>query len=180
MTERLIRAIFRVVFHFVRFWLRFIEAVAPRLFMVFYTRLLRLYGLKFNGTPRYISTQAKFDDFDRIQLGERVVISKNVIFLTHDYSVTAGLISIGKCPPTDITILKPIFVGNNVFIGISSILLPGTHIGDNVVIGAGSIVKGMIPSDSIAAGNPCKVIGRLSEKATLWEEGLKNSEMRMD
>jgi len=52
----------------------------------------------------------------------------------------------------------PIQVGNNVFIGSNSVLLPGVKIGNNVVIGAGSIVTKDIPYNSIAVGNPCKVI----------------------
>lgn len=53
---------------------------------------------------------------------------------------------------------KPVKIGNNVFIGVDSIILKGTIIGDNSVIGAGSVVSGIIPSNVIAAGNPCKVI----------------------
>ncbi|SHG80933.1 acyltransferase [Chryseobacterium sp. OV279] len=52
----------------------------------------------------------------------------------------------------------PIVIGNNVFVGTNSVILPGVQIGDNVVIGAGSIVAKNIPSNSIAVGNPCKVI----------------------
>lgn len=55
-----------------------------------------------------------------------------------------------KCPP--------ITIGNNVFVGTNSVILPGVNIGDNVVIGAGSIVAKDIPSNSIAVGNPCRVI----------------------
>lgn len=53
---------------------------------------------------------------------------------------------------------KPIIIGNNVWIGANSVILPSVNIGDNVVIGAGSIVTKDIPSNSIAVGNPCKVI----------------------
>jgi len=53
---------------------------------------------------------------------------------------------------------KPMVIGNNVFVGANSVLLPAIHIGDNVVIGAGSVVTKSIPSNSIAVGNPCKVI----------------------
>lgn len=52
----------------------------------------------------------------------------------------------------------PIEIGNNVWIGMNSIILPGIRIGDNVVIGAGSVVAKDIPSNSVAVGNPCKVI----------------------
>ncbi|MGK0388965.1 MAG: acetyltransferase-like isoleucine patch superfamily enzyme [Maribacter sp.] len=53
---------------------------------------------------------------------------------------------------------KPIIIGNNVWIGGNSIVLPEVKIGDNVIIGAGSVVTKDIPSNSIAVGNPCKVI----------------------
>lgn len=53
---------------------------------------------------------------------------------------------------------KPVTVGNNVWIGGSVTILPGVTIGDNVTIGAGSVVVSDIPSDTVAVGNPCKVI----------------------
>lgn len=53
---------------------------------------------------------------------------------------------------------SPIKIGNNVWIGMNAVVMPGVSIGDNVVIGAGSIVTSDIPSNSIAAGNPCRVI----------------------
>lgn len=53
---------------------------------------------------------------------------------------------------------KPVTIGNNVWIGGSVTILPGVSIGDNVSIGAGSVVVNDIPSNTIAVGNPCKVI----------------------
>ncbi|NOU51794.1 acyltransferase [Pseudoalteromonas sp. JBTF-M23] len=53
---------------------------------------------------------------------------------------------------------SPITIGNNVFIGWGSIVLPGVHIGDDCVIGAGSVVTRDIPAGHVAAGNPAKVI----------------------
>lgn len=53
-------------------------------------------------------------------------------------------------------------IGNNVWIGGSVTILPGVTIGDNVTIGAGSVVTKDIPSNSIAVGNPCKVIKKLA------------------
>lgn len=52
----------------------------------------------------------------------------------------------------------PIRIGNNVFIYANAIVLPGVTIGDNVVIGAGSVVTKDIPANSIAVGNPCRVV----------------------
>ena len=54
-------------------------------------------------------------------------------------------------------------IGNNVWIGGNSVICPGVHIGDNCVIGAGSVVTKDIPDWSIAAGNPCKVIRQITE-----------------
>lgn len=56
---------------------------------------------------------------------------------------------------------KPVCIGNNVWIGGGVTILPGVTIGDNVTIGAGAVVVNDIPSDTIAAGNPCKVIKHL-------------------
>jgi acetyltransferase-like isoleucine patch superfamily enzyme len=54
----------------------------------------------------------------------------------------------------------PICIGNNVWIGMNSVVLPGVQIADNVVIAANSVVTKDIPSNSIAGGNPCQVIRR--------------------
>lgn len=139
-----------------------------RLYMVGYLPILRAYGMKISGVPRFISPTCYFDDIDHISLGDRVVISSDVCLLTHDYSLTTGLLSIGQKPPTDIARVRAIDVGNNVFIGWGSILLPGTRIGDNVVIGAGSVVRGEVPSDSVVIGNPAQIIGKLTDYVQRW------------
>ena len=54
-------------------------------------------------------------------------------------------------------------VGDNVWIGGNSVILPGVHIGSNVVIGAGSVVTKDIPDWCLAAGNPCRVIRKITE-----------------
>lgn len=53
---------------------------------------------------------------------------------------------------------RPIRLGDDVLIGANSVVLPGVEIGSNVIIDAGSVVKDDIPSNSIAAGNPCRVV----------------------
>lgn len=71
-----------------------------------------------------------------------------------------GIISANHCPDDFDHWIKtaPINIGNNVWIGMNSTVLPGITIGDDVVIGANSVVTHDIPSNSIAAGNPCKII----------------------
>ena len=56
---------------------------------------------------------------------------------------------------------KPIIIGNNVWIGGNVCVLPGVTIGDNVVIGAGSVVNRDIASNTVAVGNPCRVIKKI-------------------
>lgn len=55
-------------------------------------------------------------------------------------------------------------IGDNVWIGGNTVILPGVHIGNNVVVGAGSVVTKDIPDWSLAAGNPCRVIRQITEE----------------
>lgn len=67
---------------------------------------------------------------------------------------------------------KEITIGDNVWIGGNTVICPGVHIGNNVVIGAGSVVTKDIPDWSIAAGNPCHVLRTITEadKRTLFRD----------
>jgi len=131
------------------------------------------------GIPRYIAKNVKFDDFDKITLSERDVISHDVEFLTHDYSYTTALISEGNVPEKDIAMVKPIKVGENVFIGCRSLILPGTTIGDNCIIAAGSVVRGNIASGSVYMGNPGKIVKETQELIKKWR-GLESDILRKD
>ncbi len=55
-------------------------------------------------------------------------------------------------------------IGDNVWIGGNTVILPGVHIGSNTVIGAGSVVTKDIPDWCVAAGNPCKVVRKITEE----------------
>ena len=59
---------------------------------------------------------------------------------------------------------KPITVGHNVWFGAEVTVCPGVTIGDNCVIGAGSVVTKDIPPNTVAVGNPCKVVRYVGEK----------------
>ncbi|MBO4726817.1 MAG: hypothetical protein J5631_00175 [Spirochaetaceae bacterium] len=58
---------------------------------------------------------------------------------------------------------KKTVIGNNVFIGMNAIILMGAHIGNNVIVGAGSVVSGTIPDDVVVAGNPARVVRTIEE-----------------
>lgn len=112
------------------------------------------------GGMGFIDPNAHFDgnDYSLIFIGKNTTISTNVEVLTHDYSIAVGLKSIGIHEPKA-RFLKPVKIGSYCFIGERTILLPGSEVGDNCIIGSGSIVSGKIPDGKIAAGVPCKVIG---------------------
>ena len=93
-----------------------------------------------------------------VHLGDHVTVVSGVQFVTHD-----GGVWIFREEFPEIDVFSPILVGNNVFIGSGTILLPGTTIGDNCVIGAGSVVTGDVPANSVAAGVPARVIKEVNE-----------------
>lgn len=98
-----------------------------------------------------------------VRLGDRVTVTGGVQFVTHD----GGVWVLRKQFP-DIDVFAPIDIGSNVFIGYGAIILPGARVGDNVVIGAGSLVRGSVPSDTVVAGVPARHVATLdaySERA---------------
>lgn len=71
---------------------------------------------------------------------------------------------------TGVEYAKPVVIGSNVWIGGNVIINPGVRIGDNVIIGSGSVVTKCIPSNVIAAGNPCRVIREITqEDESYWK-----------
>ncbi len=102
-----------------------------------------------------------------IELGDHVRIASGTHFVTHDGGAHV-LRGMGLLPNAEA--FGKIKIGNNVFIGISTIIMPGVNIGDNVVIGAGSIVTKDIPSNCVAAGVPARVIKTIDA----YHEGLKH------
>lgn len=119
----------------------------------------------FDGGHGFIAPSTVFDgnDYSLISIGKNTTVSADVIFLTHDYSISKGLKSINA--PVSGRFLRPVRVGANSFIGMRTMLLPGTVIGDNVIVGAGSVVRGKFPDNVIVAGNPAKIIGKTDEWA---------------
>lgn len=134
-------------------------------FMDYQIRWLKTNGMKLSGRPKYISNSVSFDgtNYSLISIGDGTVISSDVRFLTHDYSIMRAAQAVGKPPNNIIRIVKPITIGSNCFLGTKSLIMPGTSIGDNVILGAGSVVSGNVPSNCVIAGNPAKVLRSIEE-----------------
>lgn len=94
-----------------------------------------------------------------IFIGDNTQITAGVIVLAHDYSYSVLGNIFGELPRQQ----RDTVIGKNVFIGMNSVILMGAKIGDNVIVGAGSVVSGSIPSNSVCAGNPAKVICSLEQ-----------------
>ena len=87
-----------------------------------------------------------------VVIGDHVAISSGTEFVTHD--------AVGWLFPDHphLGVFGAIRVGNNVYFGIDCTILPGTTIGSDCVIGAGSVVRGAIPDGSVVMGNPARVV----------------------
>jgi len=106
--------------------------------------LRKFYGMKIGDNTRIAKT-ARLDRTNPkgVHIGENTSIAYNAVILTHDFVNGVHVDT---------------FVGDNCFIGGGSTVLPGIRIGDHCVIGAGSVVMNDIPSNSVAAGNPARLI----------------------
>ena len=96
-------------------------------------------------------------DGAEVRCGNNVFIAPNVGLYTAGHPLDSVRRNAG------LEFAKPIILGNNVWIGAGSSILPGVTIGDGAVIGAGSVVTRDIPPNVIAVGNPCKVLREISK-----------------
>lgn len=107
------------------------------------------------GENFFANTNCAMLDGGKITIGDNCFIGPNCGFYTPSHPEDSQLRSEGW------EYTRPITVGNDVWFGGNVCVLPGVTIGDNVIIGAGSVVTKDIPSNSVAVGNPCRVIRKL-------------------
>lgn len=100
-------------------------------------------------------------DSEKITIGDNVMIGPNVSFYTVNHPLHHSDRN------TYIEQAKPITIEDNVWIGGNVVVLRGVTIGENSVIGAGSVVTKDIPKNSLAFGNPCKVVRKITSKDKL-------------
>ncbi len=93
-----------------------------------------------------------------VTIGNQVTVTGGVTFVTHE---GAGILFRDRKGRR--YHYAPIVIGDNVFIGIRSIILPGVKIGNNVIIAAGSVVSKSVPDNAIVGGIPAKIIGKYQD-----------------
>ena len=110
------------------------------------------------GENFYTNHNVTILDGAKVTFGDNVFIAPNCVFSTAGHAID------GEQRAKGLEIARPITVGNNVWIGANVSVLPGVTIGSSSIIGAGSVVNKDIPEGVIAAGNPCKVIRKITEE----------------
>ena len=105
----------------------------------------------------YLNFNCVFLDVCEIRIGARTLFAPNVQLYTAAHPLSA------KERAEEVEFGKPITIGKDCWLGGNVIVMPGVTIGDRVVVGAGAVVTKDIPSDSLAVGNPAKVIRKIED-----------------
>ncbi|MCR8899001.1 acyltransferase [Gordonia sp. GONU] len=101
-----------------------------------------------------------------VEIGDRVTVSSGVRFVTHDGSGWLCRDEEGRRYR-----IARIRIGSDVFIGLGTILMPGVSIGNQCIVGSGSVVTRSVPDGYVVAGNPARKIGTFADfmtKAESW------------
>lgn len=114
------------------------------------------------GKNVYANFNLTLVDDGEIYIGDYTMIGPNVTI------ATAGHPLLPELRQEAYQFNIPVHIGKNVWIGAGVIILPGVTVGDNTVIGAGSVVTKDIPSDVVAVGNPCRVLRPIGEKDRIY------------
>jgi len=113
------------------------------------------------GKDTWIGYFTLIDGSGGLEIGKHCSIASGVHIYTHD-AIRWAVLNLKKDDKKGSHVDRaPVKIGNNVFIGANSVILKGVKIGNNVIIGASTVVNKDVPSNSIAVGNPARVIGKV-------------------
>ena len=122
-------------------------------------------------------------DHGGVYIGDNVMIAPNVTITTAAHPKISSQRIVRPFPNTfepygrgEIEVVKPITIGNNVWIACGAIICQGVTIGDNSIIGAGSVVTKDIPPNVLAMGTPCKVVREITEDDRIQDAVLNGHE----
>ena len=110
------------------------------------------------GSGIYANSNLTLVDDGHIYIGDKVLFGPNVTVATANHPVDPELRS------RALQYNKDVHIGENVWIGANTVIVPGVSIGRNSVIGAGSVVTKDIPDNVVAVGNPCRIIREIGER----------------
>lgn len=122
-------------------------------------------GQLYFGEHFYANTGLTILDSNRVEFGDHVLLGPHVSIYTSNHPIDAGIRNTG------LETAHPVKIGNNVWVGGNTVINPGVTIGSNSVIGSGSVVTHDIEDSVIAAGNPCRVIRKITEDDEIkWQK----------
>lgn len=127
-----------------------------------FIRYIRKKNVRIGTNCIFRDPKTAFIDLTRpelISIGNNVDMNRNFTIMSHDYG---SLVFLSKYKDF-INSSGKVVIGNNIYFGTNVIILKGVTIGDNCIIGAGSVVTRSIPSNSVAAGNPCRVLSSIDD-----------------
>lgn len=145
----------------------------------------KLLGVKFGDGCKFIGDPIALFGSEpwAVEIGDRVELTNGVQIITHDGALWVLRKLEHKFASADI--IKKVIIGDNVFVGVNTVILPGVTVGSNVIIGAGSVVTHDISDNSVAVGAPARVIKSINQYAQNIEKfrwlntnGLSSTEKR--
>lgn len=126
-------------------------------------KYLRKQGVKIGDYCDILTTVGNFGSEPYlIRMGNNVTIAGGVLFITHD-GATRIFRDLDDRWKKETGLYGCIDIGDHVFIGVNSIILPGVHLGSNCVVGAGAVVTRDVPDGMVVAGNPATIICSIKE-----------------
>lgn len=110
---------------------------------------------------------------ERVEIGNHVLIASQVFISDHNHGdyQSPNPLSVPSVPPSLRPVCgKPVRIGDRVWIGEHVCILPGVTIGEGAIVGAGSVVTSDVPTNSIVAGNPARVVRVFNQVSQQWEK----------